>query len=626
MLILGAGLAGLVAAYELSKAGYKVQVLEYHERAGGRNWTLRGGDTYTELGGASQKCEFDRGHYINPGPWRIPYHHHAILDYCKRLGVAMEPFIQVNYNAYLHSRTAFGGKPQRFRHVYSDFQGGVTELLAKAVAQDKLDDPVSKEDKQVLLAALRQWGALDANYRYAKNDATSDRRGFERDPGGGLSGEPVPSDPIGLGDIVKSRLWARMHTGNIYEFQSTIFQPVGGMDMIAKAFQREVGQLIKFNAKVTAIKQDARGVTVTYVDAEKGGAPQTATADWCICTIPLSVLSQIDINVGAPMKAAIDAPAYAPSIKIGLQFKRRFWEEDEHDLWRHHLYRSAERADPVSEQRLLQARQGRAARRLCVRLLRVRMDGAVAGRAHQTRRWNSARRSIRSIRRNSRTASRSAGTASRRRSAASRVWSESRAQAALQQSLRARRADHAGRRACVLSAGLAGRRGALVARRDRAAASARGQRLIVPADLRGVAMILSSIAPRDLLDAARLSHRGRRRPRRWRNRRARFRQVPSASPIRTARRSIATVCAGCHMPDGRGAVGAGAYPALARNAKLEAAGYPVLLVVNGHKAMPPFGRQLDDNQVAAVVNYIRGNFGNAYADRVSADDVKAARQ
>jgi mono/diheme cytochrome c family protein len=87
------------------------------------------------------------------------------------------------------------------------------------------------------------------------------------------------------------------------------------------------------------------------------------------------------------------------------------------------------------------------------------------------------------------------------------------------------------------------------------------------------------------------------------------------------------VCAGCHMPDGRGAIdGAGAYPALARNAKLEAAGYSVLLVVNGRKAMPDFGRMLSDDQVAAVVNYIRGNFGNAYADRVSVNDVKAARQ
>ena len=104
----------------------------------------------------------------------------------------------------------------------------------------------------------------------------------------------------------------------------------------------------------------------------------------------------------------------------------------------------------------------------------------------------------------------------------------------------------------------------------------------------------------------------------------------SSSPFRFTHQDgeaiYRTVCAGCHMSDGRGAVGAGAYPALTRNAKLEAGGYPVLLIVNGRKAMPPFGRQLDDGQVAAVVNYIRGNFGNAYADRVSPDDVKAARQ
>ena len=103
----------------------------------------------------------------------------------------------------------------------------------------------------------------------------------------------------------------------------------------------------------------------------------------------------------------------------------------------------------------------------------------------------------------------------------------------------------------------------------------------------------------------------------------------SSSPFRFTHQDgeaiYRNVCAGCHMPDGRGAVGAGAYPALARNPKLEAAGYPVLLVVNGQKAMPAFGRVLDDNQVVAVVNYIRANFGNAYTDRVSADDVKAAR-
>ncbi|HXQ54080.1 MAG TPA: flavin monoamine oxidase family protein [Stellaceae bacterium] len=329
VLVLGAGLAGLVAAYELRKAGYKVQVLEYGERAGGRCWSLRGGDRYTELGGFAQTCAFDAGHYLNPGPWRIPFHHHAILDYCKRLKVALEPFIQVNYNAYLHAKGAFGGKPQRLRHVNADFSGGVAELLGKAAHQGKLDDAVSKEDQEILLEALRAWGGLDRNFAYTAGEAASARRGYDVDPGGGLNGAPTPSTPVGLSDILKSRLWQGIAQGAQYEFQTTMFQPKGGMDMIAKAFVREVGTLIRYDAKVTAIRQDDKRVTVTYVDAKKGGAKRQASADWCVCTIPLSILGQIEMTVGAKMAAAITAVPYVPAVKIGLQFKRRFWEEDE---------------------------------------------------------------------------------------------------------------------------------------------------------------------------------------------------------------------------------------------------------------------------------------------------------
>src|SRR5712671_3651419 len=178
VLILGAGLAGMTAALELRKAGYSVQVLEFNSRAGGRNWTLRGGDSFTELGGFKQICEFDQGLYINPGPWRIPYHHHAVLDYCKRLNVALEPFIQLNHNALLHASKAFGGKPQRIREIKTDFQGQVSELLAKATQQGKLDEAVSNEDKEILLQALRSWGALDSNYAYKANLISADYRGY----------------------------------------------------------------------------------------------------------------------------------------------------------------------------------------------------------------------------------------------------------------------------------------------------------------------------------------------------------------------------------------------------------------------------------------------------------------
>jgi len=86
-----------------------------------------------------------------------------------------------------------------------------------------------------------------------------------------------------------------------------------------------------------------------------------------------------------------------------------------------------------------------------------------------------------------------------------------------------------------------------------------------------------------------------------------------------------TVCQSCHMVAAQGAVGAGAYPALANDPKLAVAGYSVLVVVNGSKDMPPFGALLNDEQVAAVVNYVRSHFGNSYPDTVSSADVRSAR-
>ena len=328
VLILGAGLAGMTAALELRNAGYQVQVLEFNGRAGGRNWTLRGGDSFTELGGATQTSEFEPGLYINPGPWRIPYHHRALLDYCRRLNVALEPFIQLNHNAYLHASRAFGGAPQRIRAVKADFQGHLSELLAKATQQGRLDEAVTKEDQEILLQALRSWGALDRNYNYSAGLFSSAYRGYASAPGGGLTAMPVPSDPVVLSDILKSQLWRYLQNFASYNFQTTMFQPVGGMDMIGKAFAKELGDVIRTNARVTKIQQNDRCVTVTFVDTQKPAIVQTATADWCVCTIPLTILSQLPLDVSPATKAAIDAVPYADAVKIGLQFKRRFWEED----------------------------------------------------------------------------------------------------------------------------------------------------------------------------------------------------------------------------------------------------------------------------------------------------------
>jgi mono/diheme cytochrome c family protein len=88
---------------------------------------------------------------------------------------------------------------------------------------------------------------------------------------------------------------------------------------------------------------------------------------------------------------------------------------------------------------------------------------------------------------------------------------------------------------------------------------------------------------------------------------------------------FASACQGCHMPDGKGAIGAGAYPSLVQDRNLESGGYPVTVVVRGLRGMPPVGAMMSDAQVAAVVNYVRTHFGNRYQDAVSAEDVKQVR-
>jgi len=328
VIVLGAGLAGMLAAYELEKAGYKVQILEYQNRPGGRNWSIYGGDKITEMGGATQNVGFAKGNYLNPGPWRIPHHHRTLLHYCKAFGVALEPFIQLNHNTYVHNTDAFGGTPQRFRSLAADFEGGVAELLGKAIDQKALDAKLTPEDTDRLKEALRSWGMLDKDMRYVKGMGSSSHRGFELPPGGGVNGAPRPSDLLPFDQVVKSGIAGTMSFFMNDEFQTTMFQPVGGMGKIGEGFARQVGRLVTYNAKVTKLFQDKGGVSVTYTDTVKG-TTATAKADYCVCTIPLTVLSQIETNLSEKKQAAISAVPYSNSVKIGLEMRRRFWEEDQ---------------------------------------------------------------------------------------------------------------------------------------------------------------------------------------------------------------------------------------------------------------------------------------------------------
>src|SRR5262249_43495760 len=114
VVILGAGLAGLTAAYELGKLGYACQVLEARARPGGRVFTVRRG-TVSEEPGSPQVCQFDEGLYYNPGAMRIPHHHRVVHEYCRELGVAVEPFINHCDSTYLYQQKAEGLAGRRVR-------------------------------------------------------------------------------------------------------------------------------------------------------------------------------------------------------------------------------------------------------------------------------------------------------------------------------------------------------------------------------------------------------------------------------------------------------------------------------------------------------------------------------
>ena len=302
--ILGAGVSGLTAAYELDRAGYDCVILEAQRRAGGRSLTLRRGDTFQEMNQPAQTVAFDEGLYLNAGPGRIPHHHVNVIDYCRRFGVALEPYIFASRANLAHSSTLGNGRTVPVREALYSLQGHVAELLDKCHAKGALDLPVSGEDVAKLQEMLVQFGDLTSvpgkGYSYQNQ---SGRAGLERPAG--VATPPKPISPMKLEDILRSRLWDDwiFRDADIY-WQTSLLEPVGGMDQFFKGFLRQplsrqsgtIEGLIRYAAKVTEIEVGSDKV-VLRTD-EPGGA-RTLQADYCVCTIPMPVFARLKTNLAS---------------------------------------------------------------------------------------------------------------------------------------------------------------------------------------------------------------------------------------------------------------------------------------------------------------------------------------
>ena len=325
VVILGAGISGMAAAYELSKAGYRCTILEATARAGGRNQTARGGDVIEEFNSRQWVGFDDRDHlYANLGPARIPHHHRTILGYCKAFGVALEVFTNDNRAAFFHNVERFGGRSVVSRRVLTDTRGYIAELLAKAVDRNALDDVLTGEDKERILDMLVAYGGLNPDRLYVG----SPRGGYRgaRVNAGLNAGEP--NDPLDFSALLKSDFWRfKLHFDDFLNQNPTLLQPVGGMDEIVKAFERRVGPLIRYRTVVEEIRKTPRGVRIVHKSAGRG-VSDALEADFAICTIPAPVLKDIPNDFSPEVRETLESLTFVPAVKIAFQARRRFWEED----------------------------------------------------------------------------------------------------------------------------------------------------------------------------------------------------------------------------------------------------------------------------------------------------------
>jgi monoamine oxidase len=305
VLILGAGMAGLVAATELKRAGHTVEILEAQRRVGGRIQTLRE--------------PFSHGLHAEAGAMRIPRTHSLTLGYVERFAIETVEFTASNANGlvrfgdrmvrraeYVADAEALGLDPgDRFRDVDEAWAAAMEECFAVIDSDgwDKIDELYGELSLRDYLEDVLRW----------------------------------PEDKIelfGLWSLLES-LYNHSVVEVIREEHGKAFQDVvtipRGMDTLPKAFMPGLQGDIRFGARVSSIHHDANGVTVTY---RAGSALNPVRGDHCIVALPFSVLRHIEISGGLDRQKqrAIRTLHYDQSTKIFMQFRTRFWEEGEYPI------------------------------------------------------------------------------------------------------------------------------------------------------------------------------------------------------------------------------------------------------------------------------------------------------
>jgi len=228
--------------------------------------------------------------------------------------------VNTSRSSLLQSDAAFGGKAIEQREAINDTRGHVSELLAKCIRQNALDQEISKDDRERMLAFLRTYGDLKADYSFTG----SERSGVAKYSGAGSETE-VLRTPLDMYSLLDANFWQGMMFEEMLDMQATMFQPVGGMDRIPYAFAKKLGEVVQYGSCVKEIRKTNRGARINYTDTNSGSA-KTIEADYCICALPISILKTIPNDFSPRIKQAINDVGYDSAYKVAWE-STRFWEE-----------------------------------------------------------------------------------------------------------------------------------------------------------------------------------------------------------------------------------------------------------------------------------------------------------